>query len=102
MDPKRLAQIRQHFTHPPSASCNREWALELCDEVERLWSRHGIPGLEHLGGAAQALVLGVPADHPVVIDDRAELRKLVDEQHHGGAASKPFPSASPATKKGKR
>lgn len=36
MSPERLEQLKQHIRNPSSASLNREWMLELVDEVERL------------------------------------------------------------------
>lgn len=36
MTPERLAIIREHFRRPASASCNTEWALEVCDALAAL------------------------------------------------------------------
>lgn len=33
MTPERLAQIREHIRNPSSASLNRDWMMELVDEV---------------------------------------------------------------------
>jgi hypothetical protein len=45
MSPERLAQIKAHFTNPPSASCNAEWALEVIAALEALMPRAADPAI---------------------------------------------------------
>lgn len=42
MTPERLAAIKEHFKNPPSASCNREWALEVIEALERVLSEEAM------------------------------------------------------------
>lgn len=47
MTPERLAQLKQHILHPPSASLNREWMLELVEELESRFEAERILALPH-------------------------------------------------------
>jgi len=71
--PARLAQIREHFRNPPSASCDRMLGLELCDALEGLL----VPPPYVVVDMAALPLLNEHELTPgaVVIDDRPEPKK---------------------------
>lgn len=64
MTPERLAHIRAHFKNPPSASCNAQWALEVCDALESL-----------LAPAVPAALSETAHAPPAVVDETPEPKK---------------------------
>lgn len=99
MTPERLAQIRGHIVNPASASLNRDWMLELVDELDAHLEayRHNVAALADIGAAPFGQITVAPADAihvtevvmgdlkpPIIIDDR------------------PTPPEAPRAKKGKK
>ena len=86
MTPERLAEIRAHFKNPPSASCNAQWGLELCDALEEIIATRPVlvPAFTVVEDPTMPLTEVVlktsteevrivnlaPPDAPVIIDDR--------------------------------